>query len=76
MTNEELQKISKIYIKENSINPKELAIWASNSYIESRRKGEVATLVCQHDYIPDLWIVEHKDGTEGIYSKDELAKKV
>lgn len=74
MTNEELQKIKKSYIKANTADIAELGIWASKSYIDSRRKGETVTLVCQHDFMPDLWVVEHKDGTEGIYANTELAR--
>lgn len=74
MTNEELQKIKKAYIKANTANTSELGVWASKAFIESRRKDETVTLVCQHDFMPDLWVVEHKDGTEGIYANTELAR--
>lgn len=73
MTNDELQKAKKAYIKNNTADIAELGIWASKSYIENRRDKESATLVCQHDFMPDLWVVEHKDGTEGIYANTELA---
>ena len=74
MTNEELQELSKAYIRELSAKPADLKVWASESYVASRRKGEMVTLLCQHDFMPDLWIVEHKDGTEGIYVNTEFAR--
>lgn len=74
MTNEELQRLTKAFIKANTANLSELGVWASKSYIESRRKGETVTLLCQHEFMPDLWVVEHKDGTEGIYANNELAR--
>lgn len=73
MSNEELRQLKKAFIKKNTADTSELSIWASKSYIDSRRKGESGTLVCQHDFMPDLWIIEHKDGTEGIYANEELA---
>lgn len=74
MTNDELQKLTKAYIKETSANPNDLGVWASQAYVSTRRKGETVTLLCQHEYNPDLWIVEHKDKTEGIYVNTEFAR--
>ena len=65
MTNEELQNVDKAYIKTNTADVAELGIWVSKSFIDSRRRGETVTLVCQHDFMPDIWVVEHSDGTEG-----------
>ena len=74
MTNEELQKLERAYIKFNTQEDADLKIYASESYVTSRRINETVTLQCQHSFEPDLWIVEHKDGTEGIYHCDELVK--
>ncbi len=72
MTNEELQNVDKAYIKTNTADVAELGIWVSKSFIDSRRRGETVTLVCQHDFMPDIWVVEHSDGTEGAYANTEL----
>lgn len=74
MTNEELAKLTKAYVKNTDMSKAELSVWASPAYVESRRKGESVTIVGQHNYNLDLWIVRHKDDTEGIYSNTELAR--
>ncbi len=74
MNNEELQGLKKAYIKSNTADIAELGIWVSKRYIDNRRENQTVTLVCQHDFNPDIWIVEHKDGTEGAYANTELAR--
>lgn len=74
MTNEELQNSEKVFIKQNNQKLDDLRVYASESYITNRRIGEKALIQCQHSFSDDLWIVLHKDETEGIYHKDELAR--
>jgi hypothetical protein len=72
MTNEQLQQVTKVIVKSFTSSTQELSVWVSQSYIESRRAKETVSIVCQHDFNPDIWIVEHKDGTEGAYFNTEL----
>lgn len=74
MTNEELRKLEKAYVKILNQKEADLGVWASPSYVEARRKDSTVTLLCQHDFNPDLWIGEHRDGSEAIYHYTELAK--
>lgn len=74
MTNDELEKAKKAYVKNLTASNDMLGVWAVKDYIESRRKGESVTPVSQHDFNSDLWIMRHKDGTSGIYINTELAR--